>query len=270
MKNREEMIRDVHRRIDAYASEKKIKRARMIKVAVSVTSVCAAAIVSIGLWKGGVFTPASHPLIGDHTGSDFSEPEHILNTDDPSVGNRTETGTGNNISGPTTKGADPDKRNAEEAAVSSSTVKAASDHETEQVPAQATDAPDNGETDAANYDDTPDTQPVPQNASEEINSEPQTTFPVQQSTTNEPSGNGNGGNGYGGDALGCVIINGVTYLQSFSDSNEYTPEEYLGNGGDFPGFYQGDTSVSFYTAKENSDTVIAVFYDGSQLNLIRS
>ena len=242
----------------------------MTKVAVSVTSVCAAVIVSIGLWKGGVFTPDRHSLISDPTGSDFSGPEHIHNPESNSVDNRIETSRENNTSGPTTKGADPDRKNAGEAAVSSSTVKAASDHETEQVPAQTTDAPDNGETDAANYDDTPDTQPVPQNASEEINSEPQTTFPVQQSTTNEPSGNGNGSNDYGGDTLGSVIINGITYLQSFSDNNAYSPEEYLGNGGDFPGFYQGDTSVSFYTAKENSDIVIVVFYDGSQLNLIRS
>ena len=269
MKNREEMIRDVHRRIDAYASERKIKHARMAKIAVSVTSVCTAAIVSIGLWKGGVFTPASQPLISNRTESTSSEPKQILPSDNNSVDNRIETSRENKISGPTTKGADPEKRNTEEAAVSSSTVKAADDHEAEQISAPSTDTPDSGETDTEN-NDAPDTQSVPQNDSEETDSEPQTTFPTQQSTTNEPSGNGNGSNDYGGDTLGSVIINGITYLQSFSDNNAYSPEEYLGNGGDFPGFYQGDTSVSFYTAKENSDIVIVVFYDGSQLNLIRS
>jgi len=80
---------------------------------------------------------------------------------------------------------------------------------------------------------------------------------------------------YGGaririDAIGNVTIDGEFYMQSFTDTNEYTPDVYLGNGGDFPGFYEGDTSIKFYTAKENVDIIIVKFIDGGQLNLVKT
>ena len=59
MKKREEMIMDVHRRIDEYESEKKMKRARITKVAAAVTPVCAAAVVGAGLWRAGAFSGVS-------------------------------------------------------------------------------------------------------------------------------------------------------------------------------------------------------------------
>jgi len=71
------------------------------------------------------------------------------------------------------------------------------------------------------------------------------------------------------DSIGNVTIDGVFYMQTLNDTNVYTPNVYLGNGGDYPGFYEGDTSVKFYTAKENADIIIVVFYDGSQLNLLK-
>lgn len=63
MKKREEMLRDLHRRMDEYESERRMKRAKVTKVAASVTPVCAAAVVGVGLWKGGVLTPHNDQLI---------------------------------------------------------------------------------------------------------------------------------------------------------------------------------------------------------------
>ena len=55
MKKREEMLRDLHRRIDEYESDRRRKRAKVTKVAASVTPVCAAAVVGTGLWYSGAF-----------------------------------------------------------------------------------------------------------------------------------------------------------------------------------------------------------------------
>jgi len=71
------------------------------------------------------------------------------------------------------------------------------------------------------------------------------------------------------DSLGNVTIDGVFYMQTLTDTTVYTPDVYIGNGGDYPGFYEGDTSVKFYTAKENADIIIVVFNNGSQLNLLK-
>ena len=66
MRDREEMLRDLHRRMDEYESERRMKRAKMAKVAASVTPVCAAAVVGVGLWKGGALTPHNDQLIIIH------------------------------------------------------------------------------------------------------------------------------------------------------------------------------------------------------------
>ena len=56
MKSYEEMAKNVLDRIDEYEAERKIKRARMTKVAASVTPVCAAAVIGVALWRGGDVT----------------------------------------------------------------------------------------------------------------------------------------------------------------------------------------------------------------------
>lgn len=66
MKKREEMIMDLHRRMDEYEADKKMKRAKMIKIAVAVTPVCAAAAVAVGLWKGGVLSASHDQLINNN------------------------------------------------------------------------------------------------------------------------------------------------------------------------------------------------------------
>lgn len=73
MKKREEMLRDLHRRMDEYESERRMKRAKVTKVAASVTPVCAAAVVGVGLWKGGVLTPHNDQLISSTVESTASD-----------------------------------------------------------------------------------------------------------------------------------------------------------------------------------------------------
>ncbi len=73
MKNYEEMARDVLQRIENYESERRIKRARMTKVAASVTPVCAVAVVGVGLWKGGAFNPNHDQLISSTKESTASD-----------------------------------------------------------------------------------------------------------------------------------------------------------------------------------------------------
>ena len=73
MKKREEMLRDLHRRMDEYESERRMKRAKVTKVAASVTPVCAAAVVGVGLWKGGALTPHNDQLIASTVESTASD-----------------------------------------------------------------------------------------------------------------------------------------------------------------------------------------------------
>ena len=73
MKKREEMLRDLHRRMDEYESERRLKRAKVTKVAASITPVCAAAVVGVGLWKGGALTPHNDQLISSTVESTASD-----------------------------------------------------------------------------------------------------------------------------------------------------------------------------------------------------
>jgi hypothetical protein len=67
MKKREEMIRDLHRQMDEYEFNKRMKRAKTAKVAAVVTPVCAAAVVGVGLWQGGAFSSDNAKMSGSNT-----------------------------------------------------------------------------------------------------------------------------------------------------------------------------------------------------------
>lgn len=64
MKKREEMIRDVHRRIDEYEAEHRSKGRGFTKIAFAAVPVCAAAAVGFGLWRSGAFSPAGEKFSG--------------------------------------------------------------------------------------------------------------------------------------------------------------------------------------------------------------
>jgi hypothetical protein len=65
MKTYEEMARDVLHRMDEYEADQRAKRAKITKVAASVTPVCAAAVVGVGLWKSGALNFHNNDLISN-------------------------------------------------------------------------------------------------------------------------------------------------------------------------------------------------------------
>jgi hypothetical protein len=73
MKSYEEMAKDVFQRIDAYETDQRAKRAKVTKVAASVTPVCVAAAVGVGLWKGGVLSSHHDQLIRNSVESTSSD-----------------------------------------------------------------------------------------------------------------------------------------------------------------------------------------------------
>ena len=73
MKKYEDMARDVLNRINEYEADQRAKRAKITKVAASVTPVCAAAVVGVGLWKGGALTPHNDQLISNNVESTASD-----------------------------------------------------------------------------------------------------------------------------------------------------------------------------------------------------
>lgn len=255
MKKYEDMAREVLHRINEYEAEKEMKRAKVTKVVASVTPVCAAAVVGVGLWKLSVPDKPNNHIIGKIDDTSIIFTDNISTEKSSTTVRNNTTGTNKPVSTTTTGipviTIDNTKENT---------------YEKDVVSADETDTDDITHTEitAVPTESIVTTkQPTVTNAT---HTEEQTFV-----TTTEPNGGSNGGNGnvFGGDALGSVIIDGIYYLQSFSDQTVYTPEEYLGNGGDFKGCYQGDTSISFYKAKENEDIVIVMFYDGSQLNLLK-
>ena len=62
MKKYEDMIYSVHQRIDEYKAARIKKRAKITKITAVVAPVCAAVIISIGVWRGGLLSP-EHDLI---------------------------------------------------------------------------------------------------------------------------------------------------------------------------------------------------------------
>lgn len=74
MKKREDMMRDVHCRIDEYKTEKKMKKAKTKRITAVVLPVCALAIIGGALWQGGALAPAKDPAIG-YTASVLSSEE---------------------------------------------------------------------------------------------------------------------------------------------------------------------------------------------------
>ena len=68
------------------------------------------------------------------------------------------------------------------------------------------------------------------------------------------------------DRLGDAYINGEYYLQCFGGT--YTPDQFIGYGSDFDGFYK-DCGVDseFYTAKESSDIIIVRLANGGDVTL---
>ena len=280
MKKREEMLRDLHRRMDEYESERRMKRAKMAKVAASVTPVCAAAVVGVGLWKGGVLTSNHDQLINSTVESTASDV--IVSADNDSSADKHSANTKNtaNKNGePTTSESTADRQVAtSDAAIPRTTengenVIEDSDADNASVETNTPVADDRGAL-------VSDNSTITNNESQRATDSPavQTEAPVQQTTPpvqqtepasqSVPDNSGNPSNG--GSNMWCLFRctiewNGVTFNDNTEiDASAYTQDKYIGKVSDFKGEYKDSINYlihpedSVYTSKENPYVLLIV------------
>ena len=262
MKKHEEMIMDLHRRMDEYESERRMKRAKMAKVAASVTPVCAAAVVGVGLWKGGALTPHNDQLISSTVESTASDV--IVSADNDTSADKHSANTKN-----TTNNNGEPTTSASTAKLQTATSDAAIPRTTENGENVIEDSDaDNASVEA----NTPvaDDRVAPASENSTItNNEPQrsteapavqTEAPVQQT---EPATQSNPVEqtvpNNGGHFMWCIVgstieLNGFTYYDNdMANVSAYTRDRYLGKVGDFEGVYGGaDVHSNYRIAPEDS------------------
>lgn len=245
MKNYEEMSKDVLDRIDEYETERKIKRAKITKIAASVTPVCAAAVVGVGLWKGGILTTDHDQFIVRNVETTVSDAEQII-TENSDVSDNIVENVTNTTSSEKVNSTTKETENIN----SDSTVVVIPEKEipdNEGVIPEAPETPrmnieaDNSDTSIENPDNN-----IP-------NSEIQ-----QTSENNEISSNDNEENDVC-HFVKCVIIDDVGYVEYDAGTETYTPDICLGSPSDYDGNYRAffsDIPATLYTSKENPEILI--------------
>ena len=235
MKNYEEMSKDVLKRIDEYETERKIKRAKITKIAASVTPVCAAAVVGVGLWKGGILTTDHDQFIVSNVETTVSDAEQII-TENSDVSNNIVENVTNATSSEKVNSTTKETENSN----SDSTVVVIPEKEVPETP-QMNIETDNSDTNIENPDNN-----IP-------NSEIQ-----QSSENNEISSNDNEENDVC-HFVKCVIIDDVGYVEYDAGAEIYTPDICLGSPSDYDGNYRAffsDIPATLYTSKENPEILI--------------
>ena len=232
MKKREDMIKNVHRRIDEYKAEQKKKRIRLTFTA---APVCAAAVVGVGLWTSGAFNNSPEKSVVETL-----VPEETIQVNVVQTTALTEKYEKHTADFSTTAAKPVEKLPAGSTAVE---VKPTETHTNAVAETKTEEEPQTAETVPA----LPETTEVPTAATE--------------SDTNS-----GGGSSAVIDRLGDAYINGEYYLQCFGGT--YTPDQFIGYGSDFDGFYK-DCGVDseFYTAKESSDIIIVRLANGGEVSL---
>ena len=279
MKNYEDMAKDVLHRIDEYENERKMKRAKITKVAASVTPVCAAAVVGVGLWKGGALTPHNDQLIASTVESTASDV--ILSVDnDTSAGKHSANNNNADRNGePTTSVSATDRQTA----TADTTIPRVTENDKNVVDGSGADnasveanTPVSDDIGAPVSDNSTITNTEPQRATEvpAVQTEApvqQTTPPVQQTepaSQSVPDNSGNTSNG--GSNMWCLFRctiewNGVTFNDNTEiDASAYTQDKYIGKVSDFKGEYKDSINYlihpddSVYTSKENPYVLLIV------------
>lgn len=256
MKNYEEMSKDVLHRIDEYETEKKMKREKMTKVAASVTPICAAAVVGVGLWKGGVLTPAHDHLISSNVDSAVSNSDIV-------IAERNDA-------------SDENRQNGVKADIATSTAKATdSTKQAENDDAMSEEGNDSQTliTEVDEVENTPNNTISPSsgnNAAIADENSPNIYVPTDSA---EPPADGNGTNG-GGNGW-CIFIstlewNGITYRDNdAANISAYTQGNYIGKVSDFNGEHKDNAGYrissddSVYTVKETTDVIFVVKGNGT-------
>lgn len=248
MKTHDELIRDVHSRIDAYNSAKKMKEQKIKRIAVSVSPVCAAAFVGVGLWKTGVLSennkPVSMTIESPALDSDFVlTTEYVRQSVTTDVITKNEKTTKNNSSTAVNK--------TETEAKSDEDI-TENDTQNEITEDNTSDLQQNEEVINPFFNEENNNNDIPN-----INEEEHSDAPFQTESAEYTE------NYEFGDMLGYVVINGVVYLQIFDD--EYTAGEYIGCAADYEGLYRDDEKL--YFSLESSEIIVVRFYDGSMVYL---
>ena len=272
MKKREEMLRDLHRRMDEYESERRMKRAKVTKVAASVTPVCAAAVVGVGLWKGGVLTSNHDQLINSTVESTASDV--IVSADNDSSADKHSANTKNttNKNGkPTTSESAADRQTA----TADTTIPRVTENGKNVVDGSGAD---NASVEANTpVSDDKSVLASDNNANTNNESQRTTEAPVQQTTPpvqqTEPATQSVPAEQTAPDKSGmlwCIFgssieWNGITYYDNTTiDAPAYTQDKYIGKVSEFKGEYNDsgsyliDPDDSVYTTKENPYVLIVV------------
>lgn len=279
MKNYEDMAKDVLHRIDEYENERKMKRAKITKVAASVTPVCAAAVVGVGLWKGGALTPHNDQLIASTVESTASDV--ILSVDNDTSADKHSANNNNadRNGEPTTSVSATDRQTA----TADTTIPRVTENDKNVVDGSGADnasveanTPVSDDIGAPVSDNSTITNTEPQRATEvpAVQTEApvqQTTPPVQQTepaSQSVPDNSGNTSNG--GSNMWCLFRctiewNGVTFNDNTEiDASAYTQDKYIGKVSDFKGEYKDSINYlihpddSVYTSKENPYVLLIV------------
>ena len=286
MKQREEMLRDLHRRMDEYEADQRAKRAKITKVAASVTPVCAAAVVGVGLWKGGALTPHNDQLIASTVESTASDvilsADNDTSADKHSANNNSADRNGE----PTTSVSAADRQTA----TADTTIPRATENGENAVDDSGADnasveanTPVSDDKSVPASDNSANTNTESQRATEApaFQTETpmqQTTPPVQQT---EPATQSAPAEqtvpDIGGDNMWCIFRstiewNGITYNDNDTvDASAYSRDRYIGKVSEFGGDHQNNSGYrvnpddDVYTTKENDHVLIVVKANGTMI-----
>lgn len=285
MKKREEMLRDLHRRMDEYESERRMKRAKVTKVAASVTPVCAAAVVGVGLWKGGALTPHNDQLIASTVESTASDVilsvDNDTSADKHSVNNNNADRNGE----PTTSVSATDRQTA----TADTTIPRVTENGKNVVDGSGADntsveanTPVSDDKSVLASDNNANTNNESQRTTEApaVQTEApvqQTTPPVQQTepaTQSFPNNSGDFSNGENGVCIAISTLewNGITYNDNETvDASAYSRDHYIGKVSEFGGDHQNNSAYKVnpdddvYTTKENAHVLIVVKANGTMI-----
>ena len=283
MKNYEDMAKDVLHRIDEYENERKMKRAKMIKVAASVTPVCAAAVVGVGLWKGGALTPHNDQLIASTVESTASDV--ILSVDNDTSADKHSANNNNadRNGEPTTSVSATDRQTA----TADTTIPRVTENGKNVVDGSGADnasveanTPVSDDKSVPASDNNANTNTESQRATEAPVKQTeapvqQTTPPVQQTepaTQSVPTETGNPSEDNHSPVIYFCKLewNGLTFcVNDQVNATAYTRDQYIGKVSEFEGVYSDaygypiNPADSVYTTTENVYVLLVIKADGT-------
>lgn len=228
----------------------------MTKIAASVTPVCAAAVVGVGLWKGSVLEP-------DHNQRMNSAVNSAVSNSDIVIAERNDA-------------PDENRQNNAKAETATSTAKATdSTGQTEKNDAMDEEVNDSQTliTEVDGVENTPNDAISPSSANNAAIADENSPSVYVPTESAEPSAGGNSANESGNGW--CIFMstlewNGITYYDNdAANFSAYTQGNCIGKVSDFKGEYKDSVNYrinsndSVYTVKETTDVLFVVKENGT-------